>query len=172
MDALSRLDGLPEEQALSAFLRCCGSSRWAEAMVGGRPYRREAALLAAAERAFATLGREDWLEAFAHHPRIGDRAALAARFAATRAWSASEQSSMAAAGEDVIDALAEGNRAYEERFGYVFIVFATGKTAPEMLALLRERLPNDPEAELRIAASEQAKITALRLRKLLTEVTA
>jgi 2-oxo-4-hydroxy-4-carboxy-5-ureidoimidazoline decarboxylase len=172
MDALSRLDALPRAAACAAFERCCGAARWAEAMADGRPYRDEAALLAAAERAFGRLERVDWLEAFAHHPRIGERAALAARFPATRAWSAGEQAAVDAAGEDVLGELAEANRAYEARYGYIFIVCATSRTAPEMLALLRARLANDPETELRIAAGEQSKITALRLRKLLEEVPA
>ena len=169
MDALKRLDALPPEQATAAFLRCCGSRRWAEAMERGRPYADEPALLAAAERAFALLTREDWLEAFSHHPRIGDRGSLAARFPATAGWSASEQGGVRDAGEDVLDALLRGNREYETRFGHIFIVCATGKTAPEMLALLRERLPNAPAAELEIAAAEQRKITAIRLQKLLAE---
>jgi len=169
MDALKRLDALASAEALAAFLRCCGSRRWAEAMERGRPYPSEAGLLEAAERAFDTLGSEDWLEAFSHHPRIGDRGALAARFAATAAWSASEQKSVAGAGEDVLDALLGGNREYEARFGHIFIVCATGRSAPEMLELLRARLSNEPEAELEIAAGEQRKITAIRLAKLLAE---
>lgn len=180
-DSCQRLDGLLEPAALAAFLRCCGSRRWAEAMVSGRPYRDRSALQAAAERAFVPLGREDWLEAFSHHPRIGDRGALAARFTPTpahdaadfraraAAWSASEQSAVAGAGDDVLDALLQANRDYEARFGHIFIVCATGKSASEMLALLRERLPNGPEAELEIAAAEQRKITAIRLEKLLRE---
>jgi 2-oxo-4-hydroxy-4-carboxy-5-ureidoimidazoline decarboxylase len=180
MDA-SRLDALAEPVALAALLRCCGSRRWAEAMAHGRPYGDEARLLAAAGMAFARLGHEDWLEAFSQHPRIGDRGALAARFPATpceplpdsrgraAAWSAAEQGGAAGAGEDVLDALLHANREYEARFGYIFIVCATGKSAAEMLALLRERLANDPEAELAIAAAEQRKITALRLKKLLQE---
>ena len=168
-DALTRLDGLAEGDAVAAFLRCCGSRRWADAMARGRPYRHEAALLAAAERAFVPLASADWLEAFSHHPRIGERKALAERFPATTGWSASEQAAVAGAGEDVLDALLRANREYEARFGYIFIVCATGKSAPEMLALLRRRLPNDPDAELEIAAAEQRKITAIRLKKLLSE---
>jgi hydroxyisourate hydrolase len=170
MDALKRLDALPPEEAAAAFLRCCGSRRWAQAMERGRPYPDAPALLAAAERAFASLGREDWLEAFSHHPRIGDRSSLAARFPQTAGWSAAEQGGIAGAGEDVLDALLSGNRDYEARFGHIFIVCATGKTAAQMLALLRERLPNAPAAELEIAAAEQRKITAIRLAKLLAEV--
>lgn len=168
-DALKRLDGLAEGEALAAFLRCCDSRRWAETMARGRPYGDEPALRAAAERAFAPLQRADWLEAFSHHARIGERQALAERFPATAGWSASEQGGVTGAGDAVLDALLQANRDYEARFGYIFIVCATGKSAPEMLALLRERLPNEPDAELEIAAAEQRKITAIRLRKLLSE---
>jgi hydroxyisourate hydrolase len=183
MDALKRLDALAPEAALGVFLRCCGSRRWAAQMERGRPYADEQALLEEGERAFAPLAREDWLEAFSHHPRIGEKGALAARFAATPSewlpdfrgqasgWSAAEQGRVAGAGEEVLDALLRGNREYEARFGYIFIVCATGKTAPEMLALLRERLANEPGAELEIAAAEQRKITAIRLKKLLADGT-
>ena len=166
---MQRLDRLPDADARTAFLRCCGSRRWAEAMISARPYREESTLLAAAERAFATLGREDWLEAFSHHPRIGDRGSLAERFPQTAGWSQFEQGGVASAGEDVLDVLAAANREYQARFGHIFIVCATGKSAAEMLALLRERLPNSPDAELALAAAEQRKITALRLKKLLSE---
>ncbi len=168
-DARTGVDVLAEPAAVAAFLRCCGSRRWAVAMGRGRPYGDEPRLLAAAERAFEPLQRADWLEAFAHHPRIGDRGALAERFPTTADWSASEQVGVSGAAEDVLDALLEANRDYEARFGYIFIVCATGKSAAEMLALLRERLPNAPEAELEIAAAEQRKITAIRLKKLLSE---
>jgi 2-oxo-4-hydroxy-4-carboxy-5-ureidoimidazoline decarboxylase len=167
MDVSTRLDALDEPAAIAAFLRCCGSRRWAEAMARGRPYADETALLAAAERAFAPLARADWLEAFSHHPRIGDRASLAARFPTTAGWSDAEQGGVSGAAEDVLDGLLRGNREYEARFGHIFVVCATGRSAPEMLALLRERMPNDADAELEIAAAEQRKITAIRLRKLL-----
>ena len=182
MDALKGLDALPEPAALAAFLRCCGSRRWAEAMVRGRPYGDEGTLRAAAEQAFAPLAREDWLEAFSHHPRIGARGALAARFAVppserpsdsrgqAREWAAGEQGGVAGAGEEVLNALVGANRDYEARFGYIFIVCATGKGAEQMLALLRSRLSNDSDAELLIAAGEQREITRIRLKKLLTEV--
>jgi 2-oxo-4-hydroxy-4-carboxy-5-ureidoimidazoline decarboxylase len=169
MDALRRLDGLDEEAAAAAFRRCCGSRRWAQAMVRGRPYADEPALLAAAERAFAPLERADWLEAFSHHPRIGDRASLEARFPATAGWSESEQGGVGGAAEDVLEGLLRGNGEYEARFGHIFIVCATGRSAAEMLALLRRRLPNDAARELEIAAAEQRKITAIRLKRLLAE---
>jgi 2-oxo-4-hydroxy-4-carboxy-5-ureidoimidazoline decarboxylase len=167
MDALPRLNEMSAEAARAELLRCCGSSRWAEALAAARPFADAAALYAAAESVWWELSPGDWREAFAHHPKIGDRDALRARFASTAAWAAKEQAGALAAAEDVLDALAEGNRAYEERFGYIFIVCATGKTAAEMLALLRERLPNDPAKELLLAAGEQAKITRLRLARLL-----
>jgi 2-oxo-4-hydroxy-4-carboxy-5-ureidoimidazoline decarboxylase len=164
LDQLNRLD---EAAARAALERCCGARRWVERVCAARPWRDGAALVAAAERAFDGLERADWLEAFAHHPRIGDMASLRAKYASSAAWAGEEQRGAAAAGETTLGALAEGNRAYEERFGYIFIVCATGKSADEMLALLRARMPNPPEREVRIAAEEQMKITRLRLAKLL-----
>ena len=137
-------------------------------MTAHRPFADAAALFALADACWAGLSRDDWLEAFAHHPRIGDVEGLRTRFANTRAWAAGEQAGTASASEAVLQALTEGNRAYEARFGYIFIVCATGKSAEEMLGLLHARLPNDPAAELPIAAEEQRKITRLRLEKLLT----
>ena len=163
---LEQLNALPEAEARTQFERCCGSRAWVEAMIGARPFADRAALDAASARAAAALTRDDWLEAFAHHPRIGGAAEL--RFAATRAWAESEQAGAAQATEEVLTALAEGNRAYEARFGYVFIVCATGKSAEEMLALLEARLANPPEREWRIASEEQMKITRLRLDKLMS----
>lgn len=169
-EGLARLNGLPAGEARAAFLRCCGSTRWAESMLAGRPYADVAALFAAALSAWARTSSEDRLEAFRHHPRIGDRAALEARFAGTRSWSAAEQGRVAAASPEVLAALEAGNGLYESRFGHVFLVCATGKTAAEMLELLQQRLCNDPETERRIAAEEQARITRLRLERLVEEV--
>jgi 2-oxo-4-hydroxy-4-carboxy-5-ureidoimidazoline decarboxylase len=167
MDGLSWLNALPAGEARAAFLRCCGSPRWAEAMQCSRPFRDAEELQRAAEQIWKGLGSRDWLEAFSHHPRIGDGAALRARFAGT--WSVGEQEGAAGAPGAVLDALAEGNREYEARFDRTFIVCATGRSAAEMLALLRERLANDAETELRIAAEEQARITRIRIDKLLQE---
>ena len=125
-------------------------------------------MFAHAERIADALTPNDWREAFADHPRIGDRAALRRRFA-TAAWAADEQRGAATAEEDVLDRLADGNRRYEERFGHIFIVCATGLTAPEMLARLHARMSNDPARELAIAAGEQRAITRLRLTRLLEE---
>lgn len=164
---LEALNRLPEPEAYAALERCCGSARWVRAMLAARPFADPAALHAAAERAAEALGREDWLEAFAHHPRIGDVESLRARFAATAAWAGAEQAGAAAASDATLRALADGNAAYEARFGYIFVVCATGKGADEMLALLRARLGNEPAAELAIAAGEQRRISRLRLEKLL-----
>lgn len=146
------------------LLRACGSTRWVDRMMARRPFGNDAKLLFAARNEWFGLTEADWLEAFSHHPKIGDRAALAERFPETHDLSAKEQSAVSGADGKILAALAEANDAYQERFGFVFIVCATGKTAEEMLQLLRERLPNDRAAELRVAAEEQAKITALRLR--------
>jgi 2-oxo-4-hydroxy-4-carboxy-5-ureidoimidazoline decarboxylase len=163
---LARINGWSVEEARVELLRSCGSRRWAEAMTGHRPFATEAAVLDAAEQVWWELERADWLEAFAAHPRIGDLDALRARFGATAASSEQEQAGVAGAPEDVFRGLAEGNRAYAVRFGFIFIVCATGKTAAEMLRLLERRLGNAPDDEIKIAAAEQAKITRLRLERI------
>lgn len=164
-DFLARLDAASLEDALAELLRCCGSRAWASRVADARPFASHLELLAAAESAFAALGEADWREAFAAHPRIGDRTALAERFASTRAWAEGEQAGALAAGEDALDALARRNHDYEDRFGFLFIVCATSLQASQMLASLEERLGNPPDVELSFAADEQRKITRLRLRK-------
>lgn len=158
VDALDRLNGLPSGDAVTELLRCCGSRAWARQMAASRPFRDLAALRDAADRIGSRLGREDWLEAFAVHPRIGEKGSR---------WSEAEQAGARSADRETLAALVEANRRYESRFDHIFIVCATGKSAAEMLDLLRARLDNDPETELRIAAEEQRKITNLRLEKLL-----
>lgn len=165
-----KLDAMSDDEAREALTRCCGASRWVEGMLARRPFGNAEALRAAADEVWAQAERADVLEAFDHHPRIGaDLAALREKFASTKGWSAGEQSSVAGADEATLEALRDGNLAYEKRFGHIFIVCATGKSATEMLGLLKERLDNEPDAELRIAAGEQAKITKIRLDKLLEE---
>jgi len=166
---LPELNALAPDRARETLARCCGSRAWVEAMLAARPFADGAALRAAAERAALGLARGDWLEAFAQHPRIGDAAALRERFAATAAWAGAEQRGAAGAPGDVLEGLARGNRAYEERFGYIFVVCATGRSAADMLASLEARLSNDPAHELNVAAAEQRKIMLLRLEKLLEE---
>jgi len=164
---LDRLNALPAVQAEAELLACCGSRRWAREVAARRPFGTAGALAAAADEVWGSLAPDDWHEAFRAHPRIGERRAAPAQTARAAGWSAQEQSSAAGAAAEVAEALAEGNRAYEARFGHIYIVCATGKTAGEMLEILRARLANDPAAELRAAAAEQAKITRLRLEKLL-----
>ncbi len=163
------LDAMDEADARVALTRCCGAARWVEGMLARRPFGDDAALHCAADEVWAAMDRSDVLEAFSHHPRIGaDIDALRARFGSKGdlQWSSGEQAGLSEADEDTLRALRDGNLAYEERFGFIFIVCASGKSAAEMLALLRSRLHNDPDDELRIAAAEQAKITHLRLEKL------
>lgn len=168
MTPLDRLNTEPADAARAELLRCCGCARWADAVVAQRPFADAAALLQAADDAWAQTSEPEWREAMTHHPRIGDVSKLREKFAATATWSSQEQEGVNAAGEELLHALAEGNRAYEERYGFIFLVCATGKRADEMLALLRARMNNAPPDELRIAAGEQAKITRIRLEKLLS----
>jgi 2-oxo-4-hydroxy-4-carboxy-5-ureidoimidazoline decarboxylase len=163
MDASTRLDQADLETARDLLARCCGATRWVDAMLARRPFGSDERLLLAAREIWFALDEADWREAFAHHPKIGDRQALRQRFPPTATLSAREQSGVDGAKDDVLGALEAGNRAYEERFGYIFIVCATGKSADEMLARLEARLPNPPQTEIRVAAEEQARITALRL---------
>jgi len=163
MESWRRLDEACEAEARELLRACCGSTRWVEEMARRRPFGGQASLQSWAREAWWALGEHDWREAFAHHPRIGDRDALERRFPATAHLSAAEQRGVENGGRDVLTALAEANRIYEETFGYIFIVCARGRSAQDMLALLRARLRNDPALEIHIAASEQAKITALRL---------
>jgi allantoicase len=157
------LDALPARHAEAELLACCASRAWAAGIAAARPFADAEALAASADEVWASLGPDDWLEAFAAHPRIGDRLAAAP---GASAWSTQEQAGVAGADPAVLAELVEGNRAYEERFGHVFLVCATGQSAAAMLAALRERLGNDRASELRVAAEEQRKITRLRLEKL------
>jgi 2-oxo-4-hydroxy-4-carboxy-5-ureidoimidazoline decarboxylase len=170
MSGIERLNGLGGELVRLELQRCCGSSAWVERIVAARPFLTMEVLLAFAEREWFGLGEKDWLEAFLHHPKIGEGGmeALRKKFATTAAWASNEQAGVSAASDEVLRKLAAGNEAYAEKFGFIFIVCATGKSASEMLGLLEARLANDRAAELQNAAAEQAKITALRLKKLVT----
>jgi len=166
-EGLRWLNALTEEEANARLLDCCGSANWARYMVAQRPYLSPQQLFEAAERVWSGLGGEDWLEAFGRHPRIGERKAAGEQAAGAGQWSEQEQTVVRGAPAQILGALGEANRAYEARFGHIFIVCATGKTAEAMLGLLEQRLKNPPEMELRIAAEEQQKIMRLRLEKLL-----
>jgi 2-oxo-4-hydroxy-4-carboxy-5-ureidoimidazoline decarboxylase len=163
MARLRELNEAPDADVRATLFRACGSSRWVDRMMVRRPFVTDAKLRFIARTEWFGLTERDWLEAFSQHPRIGDRAELATRFPQTHELSSVEQSGIGAAHADVLSALAEANQAYVDKFGFIFIVCATGKSAEEMLALLRGRLSNDRASELRVAAEEQAKITALRL---------
>lgn len=164
---INELNNLPENDRKTELRKCCGAENWVEKMNAVFPVQSEADLFAEAEETWFSCSETDWREAFEHHPKIGDISSLKEKFANTGKWAANEQAGVNNTSEDVLKALAEGNKAYEEKFGYIFIVCATGKTAEEMLALLQQRLPNSPEAEIKIAMGEQNKITKIRLEKLL-----
>ena len=136
-------------------------------MVSRRPFFSREAVLRAADDEWTSTGESDWLEAFSHHPRIGESAAVAGGSATARSWSATEQSGVASAADETRIGLARLNHDYETRFGFIYIVCATGRSAGELLDLARSRMQNDRDAELRVAAEEQRKITRLRLEKLL-----
>ena len=173
---LAAWNAADESAALEAMLACCGSKRWAQAMAAQRPVASVRALSEAADRLWGTMRESDWLEAFACHPRIGERQPVLVttrpsyRSAARSSeWSQQEQSSARAASELVLAELAEDNQRYEERFGFTYIVCATGKSATEMLTILKRRLENDRETELREAAEQQRQIMQIRLGKWLVE---
>jgi OHCU decarboxylase len=161
VDELNRLD---DGHARAEFLRCCGSTRWAAAMTDARPYENVDAMRARGDEIWRSLAPPDWLEAFAAHPKIGERRTVSA-------WSSAEQAGMQSADDDVRARTARLNGEYEKRFGFIFIVCATGKAPGEMLALLEARIGNQPDLELPLAAEEQRKITALRLAKLVDQQT-
>jgi 2-oxo-4-hydroxy-4-carboxy-5-ureidoimidazoline decarboxylase len=161
---LNRLD---ETSLREQLTKCCSSERWIDRTVVERPFTvNNQFLLRDAAEFWWQMEREDWLEAFAAHPKIGDVDSLRAKFGNTRAWASGEQAGVAVASDETLRRMAELNREYEAKFGYIFIVCATGKSAEEMLSILESRLPNDSETELRVAAAEQLKITQLRLQKL------
>ncbi len=164
---LFELNNLTPAARAGALAACCGTPNWVAALNQRFPFATAEALFTEAEHVWYSLAEADWCEAFAHHPRIGDVDALKEKFASTAAWASGEQGAVQQAAPATLEALVAGNAAYEQKFGYIFIVCATGKSAAEMLALLQARLPNAPTEEIHIAMGEQAKITRLRLEKLL-----
>ena len=166
MHDLAWLNELAPEEAREELLKCCGARRWAESVERERPYTSLEQLIEHANDVWWSLDETDWLEAFRSHPRIGEQKAANAVSAQSQQWSAHEQQGVQNAPQGAIEKLAQLNVAYEKKFGFIFIVCATGKSTDEILALLEQRLPNDVSVELPIAAAEQAKIAELRLRKL------
>lgn len=162
---LERLNALPREEAEARFLSCCGSPEWASRMTEERPFRDGEELQEAADRDWRALPEREWREAFAAHPRIGGSATQGNE--RSKEWSREEQAGTKSASAETLENLADANRKYEQRFGHIFIVCASGKSAAEMLALLDSRLHNDARTELAIAAEEQRKIMLLRLARLL-----
>ncbi|MBV1788114.1 2-oxo-4-hydroxy-4-carboxy-5-ureidoimidazoline decarboxylase [Marinobacterium sp. D7] len=164
---IEQLNQLSPEQCIDTLRQCCVSTRWLEGMEAARPFATPDTLYDSAERIWSALSMPDYLEAFEGHARIGDLETLHTSYANTKALVAAEQSAAVQACDEVLNALAEANREYEARFGFIFILDASGKTAQEILESLNQRLDNDLISELAIAATEQAKITRLRLQGLL-----
>ena len=165
---LHEFNALPPNQLKNELTRCCGSAIWVNSMAAIFPVSTENHLLREADANWQDCSEEDWKEAFTHHPKIGDLSALEERFEATSIWAEGEQQSVKHTSRQVLEALAQINTEYEEKFGYIFIVCASGMSAEEMLSLLTLRLLNEPEHEILIAMEEQNKITQLRLKKLLS----
>ncbi|HEX3280796.1 MAG TPA: 2-oxo-4-hydroxy-4-carboxy-5-ureidoimidazoline decarboxylase, partial [Pyrinomonadaceae bacterium] len=163
---LASLNSLTTGAAQTELHKCCGSKRWAEQMSAERPFESLDDLLSKADLVWWSLEPGDWLEAFLSHPKIGEKKAAAATSEQSKQWSAAEQAGIADAANTTLATLAELNQKYQDKFGYIFIVCASGKSSEEILAILQRRLENDRDEELRIAAAEQAKITKLRLQKL------
>ena len=165
---LTALNALPPEQLNEALSKCCGATAWIQKMKNEFPVKDEDKLLEAAARNWHSCSENDWKEAFTHHPKIGDLHSLQQKFATTGQWAAGEQAGAIDASTVILQAFSKGNQLYEDKFGYIFIVCATGKSAPEMLSILTERLKNTAAEEIKIAMNEQEKITAIRLKKLLS----
>ena len=165
---LQQLNQLDPVQLKQELTRYCGSAIWVEKMMLVFPVRNDDTLLKEAEKAWFACNENDWLEAFTHHPKIGDIGSLKEKFAATGKWAGEEQSAVNDTSDAVLQALKDGNEAYENKFGYIFIVCASGKSAEDMLGLLQARLPHAAADEIHIAMREQNKITLLRLQKILT----
>jgi 2-oxo-4-hydroxy-4-carboxy-5-ureidoimidazoline decarboxylase len=164
-DVLARWNAATLEAAATQILPCCGSQAWALKMAARRPFRDVASLGAASDETWRDLTESDWMEAFRSHPRIGESSKPGSSADQSSAWSVQEQEKAGNAGDEVKIGLAEGNREYEQKFGRIFIVCATGKSAPEILHILRRRLQNDTTTELHEAAEEQRQITQIRLGK-------
>jgi 2-oxo-4-hydroxy-4-carboxy-5-ureidoimidazoline decarboxylase len=163
---MALLTHLDSKTLAAELFKCCGSTRWATLLSTKTPFQDLNDLLEKSDTIWSSCTKEDGLEAFSHHPKIGSLKNLEKKYASTQEWAGNEQASVQQANSETLIALAKGNAAYEDKFGFIFIVCATGKTANEMLYLLNERLGNDPEKEWVIAMQEQNKITKIRIEKL------
>ena len=164
---LQELNNLPEEKLKEVFFQCCGCRDWAAQLVQLRPFSSFKDLKDKSDNIWFSCDEISWLEAFTYHPKIGDIESLEKKFAATKQWTLAEQSGVHESSKLVLQQLKEGNNSYETKYGFIFIDCATGKSAEEMLSLLQERIKNDRSDELKIAITEQNKITHLRLNKLM-----
>ncbi|MDE0587599.1 MAG: 2-oxo-4-hydroxy-4-carboxy-5-ureidoimidazoline decarboxylase [Candidatus Marinimicrobia bacterium] len=164
---IEALNALTPSEANEQFKLCCGASNWVEKMNQNRPFHDKNEVYQQAESIWFSLSSEDWLEAFTHHPKIGDIDSLRKKFHNTKSISKNEQSGVNDVEKSTLNNLAKSNQLYEDKFGFIFIVCATGKSADEMLALIKMRLNKNAETEMQNAAKEQNKITQLRLEKLL-----
>ena len=164
---LEQINNGDSQDISQAFMTCCGSQEWVRRMLQARPFKDQQALLYRAQEIWSKLESGDWLEAFRHHPQIGDKQSLKEKFINTAHWAAQEQRGALESNEALLEELAEYNQRYLQKFGFIFIICATGKSAEEMLTALKTRFHNQAEDEMAVAASEQAKITHLRLQKLL-----
>ncbi len=164
---IKTLNGLDSSEAAAQFNLCCGATNWIKIMNQSRPFQNKNEVYQQAESIWLSLSSEDWLEAFTHHPKIGDIDSLRKKFQNTKSISKNEQSGVNNATESTLKNLAESNQLYEDKFGFIFIVCATGKSSDEMLALIKMRLNNNAKIEMQNAAKEQNKITQLRLKTLL-----
>ncbi len=167
MAELQKLNECSRLEAAEIFSKCCGADNWINDMINARPFKTHQGIIETGEKIWRSLNETDWLEAFDHHPKIGDINSLREKFSSTKQFAQREQSGVNHASTEILEELAKLNNEYEKRFGYIFIVCATGKTADEMLSIIRNRITNDPETEIKIAMEEQNKITKLRLEKLL-----
>ena len=165
---LKQFNSLDKSIAFTELEKCCGSEQWIKSILAARPYNSIGNLQQFSDKVWNKLTKKDYLQAFTHHPQIGDIDSLKKRFANTAHWAGKEQSGTADASDEVLNKLKSGNDDYLLKFGFIFIVCATGKTAQQMLNALNQRIVNDPSTELLIAAGEQNKITHLRLQKLLS----
>ena len=167
LKGLERINRMPIEQVRGALLDCCGSVAWADQVISQRPFADEANLFKSADKIWTQLDSKEWTRAIRHHPPIGKKHGRSKQSGTARKWSAGEQAAAQTSSPETLAVLAAANQAYQATFGYVFLICATGKSGDEILQSLRQRLANDPETELRVAADEMRKIMRLRLEKLL-----
>lgn len=164
---LDQLNQLSESRAYQEFYKCCACKKFCTDLTEARPYNTKQELFTKAESLWSQYTESEFLEAFRGHSKIGDLSSLKAKYANTTTWSQQEQAGMQGVNDLVLRELLAANDEYESKFGFIFIVCATGKSAIEMLQILKSRLQNERNQELQLAAAEQSKITRIRLEKLL-----